>query len=154
MAPTGAKVVETQTAVRNGANEVDMVIAIGALKSGDHTGVRSDIAAVAEACHRGGALLKVIIEACLLTKEEKETACLLCVEAGADFVKTSTGFSKHGATKEDVALMRRVVGPSIGVKAAGGIRTLDDFETMVAAGANRVGASASVQIVEAAKARR
>jgi deoxyribose-phosphate aldolase len=151
MSPTQAKVAEANQAVMAGAGEVDMVIAIGALKSGQHSQVRSDIAAVADACHHGGAILKVIIEACLLTKEEKETACLLSVEAGADFVKTSTGFSKYGATVEDVDLMRRVVGPSVGVKAAGGIKTLEEFQSMIRAGANRVGASASVKIVEAAR---
>ena len=151
MTPSSAKVEETNQAIRSGAEEVDMVIAVGALKSGHHSQVRADVAAVAEACHKGGAILKVIIEACLLTKEEKQTACLLSVEAGADFVKTSTGFSKYGATVEDVDLMRRVVGPAKGVKAAGGIRTFEEFEAMVRAGANRVGASASVKIVEAAR---
>lgn len=151
MTPSKVKAVEAAQAIRVGAGEVDMVMAVGALKSGQFAQVRADVAAVAEACHQGGAMLKVIIEACLLTKEEKETACKLSVEAGADFVKTSTGFSKYGATVEDVDLMRRVVGPSVGVKAAGGIRTLEDFEAMVRAGANRVGASASVKIVEAAR---
>jgi deoxyribose-phosphate aldolase len=151
MTPSKVKAEEAAQAIRVGAGEVDMVIAVGALKSGQLAQVRSDVAAVAEACHHGGAILKVIIEACLLTKEEKETACRLSVEAGADFVKTSTGFSKYGATVEDVDLMRRVVGPSVGVKAAGGIRTLEEFEAMVRAGANRVGASASVKIVEAAR---
>jgi deoxyribose-phosphate aldolase len=151
MTQSKVKAEEAAQAIRVGAGEVDMVMAVGALKSGQFAQVRADVAAVAEACHQGGAILKVIIEACLLTKDEKETACKLSVEAGADFVKTSTGFSKYGATVEDVDLMRRVVGPSVGVKAAGGIRTLEDFEAMVRAGANRVGASASVQIVEAAR---
>lgn len=151
MTPSKVKAEEAAQAVRVGAEEVDMVIAVGALKSGQFAQVKSDVAAVAGACHQGGAILKVIIEACLLTKEEKETACRLSVEAGADFVKTSTGFSKYGATVEDVDLMRRVVGASVGVKAAGGIRTLEEFEAMVRAGANRVGASASVKIVEAAR---
>jgi len=151
MSPTSAKVEEAKRAIGDGASEVDMVIAVGALKSGQRERVKSDVAAMAGACHAGGAILKVIIEACLLTKEEKETACRLSVEAGADFVKTSTGFSKYGATVEDVDLMRRVVGPSVGVKAAGGIRTLEEFEAMVRAGASRVGASASVKIVEAAR---
>jgi deoxyribose-phosphate aldolase len=151
MTPTKVKVEDAALAVREGAGEVDMVIAVGALKSGQRERVKADVAAVAAACHGGGAILKVIIEACLLTKEEKETACRLSVEAGADFVKTSTGFSKYGATVEDVDLMRRVVGPVVGVKAAGGIRTLEEFEAMVRAGASRVGASASVKIVEAAR---
>jgi deoxyribose-phosphate aldolase len=151
MTPSKVKAEEAAQAVRVGAGEVDMVMAVGALKSGQFAQVRADVAAVAEACHQGGAILKVIIEACLLTKDEKETACKLSVEAGADFVKTSTGFSKYGATVEDVDLMRRVVGPSVGVKAAGGIRTLEDFEAMVRAGASRVGASASVKIVETAR---
>lgn len=151
MTPSRAKVEEANQAIRVGANEVDMVMAVGALKSGQFSQVKADVAAVAETCHRGGAILKVIIEACLLTREEKETACQLSVEAGADFVKTSTGFSKYGATVEDVDLMRRAVGPSVGVKAAGGIRTFEEFEAMVRAGANRVGASASVKIVEAAR---
>lgn len=151
MTPSNVKAEEAAQAIRAGAEEVDMVIAVGALKSGQHSQVRADVAAVADACHNGGAILKVIIEACLLTKEEKETACLLSVEADADYVKTSTGFSKYGATVEDVDLMRRVVGPSVGVKAAGGIRTLEEFEAMVRAGASRVGASASVKIVEAAR---
>jgi deoxyribose-phosphate aldolase len=151
MTPTRVKVEDAALAVREGAGEVDMVIAVGALKSGQLERVKADVAAVAAACHGGGAILKVIIEACLLTKEEKETACRLSVEAGADFVKTSTGFSKYGATVEDVDLMRRTVGPVVGVKAAGGIRTFEEFEAMVRAGASRVGASASVKIVEAAR---
>jgi len=151
MSATSAKVEEAKRAIGDGAGEVDMVIAVGALKSGQFERVKADIGAVAGACHAGGAILKVIIEACLLTREEKETACRLSVAAGADFVKTSTGFSKYGATVEDVDLMRRVVGPSVGVKAAGGIRTLEEFEAMVRAGASRVGASASVKIVEAAR---
>lgn len=151
MTPSKVKAEEAAQAVRVGAKEVDMVMAVGALKSGQLAQVRADMAMVAEVCHQGGAILKVIIEACLLTKEEKETACKLAVAAGADFVKTSTGFSKHGATVEDVDLMRRVVGGAVGVKAAGGIRTLEDFEAMVRAGANRVGASASVKIVETAR---
>jgi len=150
MSPTSAKVEEAKRAIGDGAGEVDMVIAVGALKSGQHARVKADVEAVATACHSGGAILKVIIEACLLTKEEKESAGRLSVEAGADFVKTSTGFAKYGATVEDGDLMRRVVGPSVGVKAAGGIRTLEEFEAMVRAGASRVGASASVKIVEAA----
>jgi deoxyribose-phosphate aldolase len=146
--PTDVKVFETQQAIREGATEVDMVLNVGALKSRDYELVRDDIAAVARACHAGNAILKVIIEAALLTDEEKVTACQLSKIAGADFVKTSTGFGPGGATVEDVALMRRVVGPSIGVKAAGGIKTFEDAQRMIAAGASRLGASASVKIVQ------
>ncbi len=121
---TESKVFETQKAIRDGATEVDMVINVGALKSRDYELVERDIASVARACHAGGAILKVIIEAALLDDEEKVAACQLAKVAGADFVKTSTGFGPGGATAEDVALMRRVVGPKIGVKAAGGIRSL------------------------------
>ncbi len=148
---TEAKTLEAELAVRAGAQEIDMVIDIGALKDGDYAAVKSDIQAVSGVCHAGGALLKVIIEACLLDDREKVIACAISKMAGADFVKTSTGFSKSGATAADVALMRRVVGPELGVKAAGGIRTLEDLRAMVAAGASRVGASASIQIVEAAR---
>jgi deoxyribose-phosphate aldolase len=123
---------------------------VGALKSGDYAAVESDIRLVAEACHKRGALLKVILETALLDDTEKAVACALAKLAGADYVKTSTGFSKHGATAADVALMRRVVGPQMGVKASGGIRTLEDLKAMTAAGATRIGASASVKIVEAA----
>lgn len=147
---TAAKVCETENTVRAGAQEVDMVINVGALKSCDHETVRNDIQSVAEAAHRGGAILKVILETALLTDEEKAIACTLCKMAGADFVKTSTGFAKHGATAQDVALMRKIVGPEMGVKAAGGIRTYEDFKAMTEAGASRIGASASVKIVEAA----
>lgn len=147
---TSAKMYEAETAVRSGAAEIDMVMNVGALKSGDHDTVRHDIKGVAEVCHRGGALLKVILETCILSDEEKETSCLLAVEAGADFVKTSTGFNKGGATVEDVALMRRVVGARLGVKASGGVRNMHDLKAVVEAGASRIGASASVQIVEAA----
>jgi deoxyribose-phosphate aldolase len=146
--PTDVKVFETQQAVREGATEVDMVINVGALKSRDYELVRDDIASIARACHAGNAILKVIIEAALLTDEEKVIACQLSKVAGADFVKTSTGFGPGGATVEDVALMRRVVGPSIGVKAAGGIKTFEDAQRMIAAGASRLGASASVKIVQ------
>jgi len=147
---TAAKVCETELALRDGAQEIDMVMNIGALKSGDYAAVESDIRLVAETCHSRGALLKVILETALLDDTEKAIACALAKLAGADFVKTSTGFSKHGATVADVALMRRVVGPQMGVKAAGGIRTLEDLKAMTAAGATRIGASASVKIVEAA----
>lgn len=148
---TDAKVFEAQQAIRDGASELDMVINVGALKSRDHDLVQSDIAAVTQACHAEGALLKVIIETALLTEEEKVAACRLAQAAGADFVKTSTGFGPGGATPEDVALMRRVVGPSMGVKAAGGIRTYTDVQKMIAAGATRIGASAGVRIMEEAR---
>lgn len=140
------KAFETKNAIENGASEVDMVINIGALKSGNDELVEKDIRAVVEAV-KGKALVKVIIEACLLTDEEKVRACQLAVKAGADFVKTSTGFSTGGATVEDVALMRKTVGPNFGVKASGGIRTADDLLAMEKAGANRIGASAGVQII-------
>ncbi|MEJ2312712.1 MAG: deoxyribose-phosphate aldolase [Gemmatimonadales bacterium] len=145
---TEAKTFEAQKAVRDGATEVDMVINVGALKSRDYELVEHDIASVAAAVHAGGAILKVIIEAALLTDDEKVAASQLAKVAGADFVKTSTGFGPGGATAEDVALMRRVVGPKIGVKASGGIRTRADVQKMVEAGATRIGASASVKIVE------
>lgn len=149
---TAAKVAETQIALTDGATEIDMVINVGALR-GDEAGVvDADIRAVAEACHAGGAIVKAIIETALLTDAQKVLACQLAQSAGADFVKTSTGFSKSGATGEDIALMRRTVGPAMGVKASGGIRTLDDLRAMVAAGATRVGASASVRIIEATAA--
>ena len=148
--PTDVKVFEAQQAVREGASEVDMVINVGGLKSRDFALVENDIASVVRVSHAGSALVKVIIEAALLTDEEKVMACQLAKVAGADFVKTSTGFGPGGATPEDVALMRRVVGPSIGVKAAGGIRTLADAQKMIAAGATRIGASASVKIMQEA----
>lgn len=143
---------ETTAAVHAGAQEIDMVLNVGELLGGNYDAVRDDIIAVVEAARAGKAIVKVILETALLSEAQKVTACLLSKEAGAAFVKTSTGFGSHGATVEDVALMRRTVGPNIGVKASGGIRTLEDFEKMVAAGANRVGASASVKIVEAAEA--
>ncbi len=145
---TEVKVFEAQQAIRDGAIEVDMVINVGALKSRDYELVERDVASVARACHAGNAILKVIIEAALLTDEEKVVACQLVKVAGADFVKTSTGFGPGGATLEDVTLMRRVVGPTMGVKAAGGIRTYEDAQKMIAAGATRIGASASVKIVQ------
>jgi deoxyribose-phosphate aldolase len=148
---TETKVFEAQQAVRDGATEVDMVINVGALKSRDYELVERDIASIARVCHAGNAMLKVIIEAALLTDEEKVTGCQLAIVAGADFVKTSTGFGPGGATLEDVALMRRVVGPTMGVKAAGGIRTYEDAQKMIAAGASRIGASASVRIMQEAK---
>lgn len=147
---TAAKVCEARQAIEDGATEIDMVIRIGALKAGDHEAVQEDIAAVATACHERGALLKVIIEAVLLSADEKVTACQLAQAAGADFVKTSTGFAGGGATIEDVRLMRQTVGPQMGVKAAGGIRSYADALAMVEAGASRIGASAGIQIVEQA----
>jgi deoxyribose-phosphate aldolase len=145
------KAFEAETAIHDGATEIDMVINIGAIKAGDHTLAAKDIHEVVRVGHAHNALVKVIIETALLTDEEKITACLLAKEAGADFVKTSTGFSGGGATVEDVALMRRVVGPEMGVKASGGVRDYDDAEKMVAAGATRLGASAGVKIVQGAK---
>ena len=139
---------ETRRAIFDGAREIDMVINVGALKSGDLRLVERDIEAVAIPCREAGALSKVIIEAALLTDEEKITACTLAKAAGADFVKTSTGFGPGGATAADVALMRRTVGEEMGVKAAGGVRDLEGLKAMVAAGATRVGASAGVRIVQ------
>jgi deoxyribose-phosphate aldolase len=143
---------ETRRAMFDGASEIDMVINVGALKSGDLRDVERDIEAVTNPCRECGAVSKVIIEAALLTDDEKVTACTLAKAAGADYVKTSTGFGPGGATAGDVALMRRVVGAEMGVKAAGGIRDLEALKAMVAAGATRVGASASVKIVQEAKA--
>jgi deoxyribose-phosphate aldolase len=142
---TKIKAEEARQAVRDGAAELDMVINIGKLKSGDYAFVKEDIHAVKEAGHP--ALLKVILETSLLTDEEKVKACVLSQQAGADFVKTSTGFSTGGATAEDVALMRRVVGDTMGVKASGGVKDCDVAMTMYKAGASRIGASASVKIV-------
>ena len=139
---------ETRRAIFDGAREIDMVINVGALKSGDLRTVERDIEAVTSACRDAGVLSKVIIEAAYLTTEEKVTACTLSKAAGADFVKTSTGFGPGGATAEDVALMRRVVGAEMGVKAAGGVRDYAGLEAMVAAGATRIGASAGVRIVQ------
>ncbi len=140
------KAFEAKDAIANGAKEVDMVINIGALKDKNYEHVQADIAAVVEAA-KGSALVKVIIEACLLTDEEKVKACELAVAAGADYVKTSTGFSTGGATAEDIALMRKTVGPELGVKASGGVRSLDDMKKMVEAGATRIGASSGVAIM-------
>jgi deoxyribose-phosphate aldolase len=145
---TEAKVAETEAALRAGAREIDMVQNIGALKSGDEKTVQADIQAVVGAAHGAGAIVKVILETALLSDDQKTKACLLAKSAGADFVKTSTGFGPAGATEHDVALMRRMVGPDMGVKASGGIRTLADAKKMIAAGANRIGASASVKIVQ------
>ena len=141
------KAYEARRAIEDGACEVDMVLNVGALKSGDDEYVRRDIAGLAEVCHRLGARLKVILETCLLTDEEKVRACRLAQAANADFVKTSTGFSSGGATIEDVSLMRRTVGPSMGVKASGGVRDTGAAKAMLDAGATRIGASASVAIV-------
>jgi deoxyribose-phosphate aldolase len=127
-----------------------MVLNIGELRAGNHRVVEDDIRAVVSAAHATGAIVKVILETCLLDEHQKITACRLAKNAQADFVKTSTGFSTGGATVDDVALMRRTVGPEMGVKASGGVRTLEDLHKMVAAGATRIGASASVKIIEAA----
>lgn len=145
---TTAKLAEARDAIKLGARELDMVINVGALKSGDRDLVRTEITSLAKLCHANGALLKVILENALLAPEEKILACQLCMVAEADFVKTSTGFAASGATAPDVSVMRGVVGDKLGVKAAGGIRTAADLLAMVDAGANRLGASASVAIVK------
>ena len=145
------KAFETRRAIFDGATEIDMVINLGALKSGDDALVKRDICAVVEAAHEGCAIVKTILETALLTDGEKVRACVLAKEAGADFVKTSTGFSKGGATVADIELMRRVVGAHIGVKAAGGVRDLASAKEMIAAGATRIGASAGVRIVQEAQ---
>jgi deoxyribose-phosphate aldolase len=145
------KIYETDESIKLGAQEIDMVVNIGALKSGLDDVVESDIRGVVEASHRGGAICKVILEMALLTIEEKIRGSMAAKNAGADFVKTSTGFSSGGATAEDVSLMRAVVGGDIGIKAAGGVRSLEDVKKMVAAGATRIGASASVKILEQAR---
>ena len=141
---TAAKAYETKCAIEDGASEIDMVIEVGRLKEKDYDYVLNDIKAVKEAC--GDNILKVIIETCLLTEEEIVKACELAVEAGADFVKTSTGFSTGGAKASDIALMRKTVGPDIGVKASGGIHTKEEALEMVEAGASRIGASQSIEI--------
>lgn len=146
---TKAKAFEAKCAIENGAGEIDMVINVGALKAGNLDLVQKDIEAVVAACN-GQALLKVIIETCLLTAPEMETVCTLAKAAGADFVKTSTGFSTGGAKAEDVALMRKTVGSELGVKASGGIRDLDSTLEMIKAGASRIGASAGTKIIEQA----
>ncbi len=147
---SAAKAYETQQAIRDGASEIDMVINIGALKSKNYKLVHEDIGTVVRVSHAHNALVKVIIEAALLTDEEKVLASQLAKAAGADYVKTSTGFGPGGATVEDVALMRRVVGPSMGIKAAGGVGSYSDAQAMIAAGATRLGASAGVKIVKEA----
>ncbi len=144
------KAFETKNAIENGAGEIDMVINIGAAKDGNWELVERDIKAVVDAAN--GTLVKVIIETCYLTDEEKVKACEISKNVGANFVKTSTGFGTGGATKEDIALMRKTVGPDMGVKASGGVRSLEDFEAMVAAGATRIGASSGVQIMQGKKA--
>ena len=148
---TVSKAFEAKTAVENGAQEVDMVINIGALKDKDYDYVTKDIAAVVEASKP--AIVKVIIESCLLTDEEKVEACKCSMNAKAEFVKTSTGFSTHGATPEDVALMKKTVGDICKVKAAGGVRSYDDAMKMIEAGADRLGCSAGIKVMEEAKAR-
>lgn len=147
---TGIKSAETKQAVADGAQEVDMVINVGAVKEGNWEYVKNDIAAVVEAAGKE-TLVKVILETCLLADEEIVEACKCAQAAGADFVKTSTGFSKAGATTEAVALMRKTVGDTMGVKAAGGIRTPETFKAMVAAGANRIGASAGIKLIGGAQ---
>lgn len=146
---TAIKAAETRDAIGNGATEIDMVLNVGALKSGDLETVREDVAAVKAAA--GDVLLKVILETGLLTDEEKVAACKLCVEAGADYVKTSTGFGPGGATVEDIALMRKTVGPNVGVKASGGVRDSEAALAMIEAGASRIGTSSGVSIVSGAK---
>jgi len=148
--PPEVKSYETQRAINDGATEIDMVINIGAMKSKDYLQVAQDIAAVVETAHSGDAIVKVIIEAALLTDEEKAIASKLSKEAGAEFVKTSTGFASGGATVHDVALMRHAIGPKMGVKAAGGIKSYADVKKLIEAGATRVGASASIKIVAGA----
>lgn len=145
---TSVKRYEAAEALLLGAQEIDMVMNVGAMKSGDRARVGTDIRGVSEVVHDGGGVLKVILENILLTREEKIAACEICVAAKADFVKTSTGFASGGATAEDVALMRATVGDRAGVKAAGGIRTANDLKAMFAAGANRIGASASLAILK------
>jgi deoxyribose-phosphate aldolase len=145
------KAYETRRVIFDGAREVDMVINIGALKSGDDCAVEEDIRAVVKVAHEHGVLCKVIIETALLTDDEKVRACLAAKNAGADFVKTSTGFSKGGATVHDVALMRRTVGHELGVKASGGVRSIEDAREMVKAGATRIGASVGVKIAQEAE---
>jgi deoxyribose-phosphate aldolase len=151
--PPTVKAFETQQAIRDGATEIDMVINIGALKSKDYKAVHEDIGAVVRAAHAANVLVKVIIEAALLTDEEKVIASQLSKTADADYVKTSTGFGPGGATVADVALMRRVIGPEMGVKAAGGVKNYEDAQAMIAAGATRIGASAGIKIVQEASGR-
>ncbi|MCP5098974.1 MAG: deoxyribose-phosphate aldolase [Chloroflexi bacterium] len=148
---TTDKIEETRRAIAGGATEIDMVINIGALKEKENAFVERQIASIVHEAHQGGALCKVIIETALLTDEEKKRVCRYAVRAGADFVKTSTGFSQWGATVADISLMRQVVGPKIGVKASGGVRSFEDAQAMVLAGATRIGASSGVNIVSQAR---
>lgn len=150
---TAVKVFEAEKAIEEGCEELDMVLAIGKLKSGEYDYVEADIRAVAEAAHQGGAILKVILENCYLTDDEKKVACQLCEKAGADFVKTSTGYGSSGANVPDLRLMRAAVSEKVKVKAAGGMRTLDAVLAARAAGADRCGVSATVKIMEEAEAR-
>jgi deoxyribose-phosphate aldolase len=154
LSTTSAKVHEARTALEDGAEEIDMVMNFSALKSGHSELVLNDIKSVVQEARRayGKVVVKVILENCYLTENEKRQACQLTMRAGADYVKTSTGFGKSGATIEDVRLMREVVGPAFGVKAAGGIRTVEQARQMIEAGANRIGTSAGVSIVESLKA--
>jgi deoxyribose-phosphate aldolase len=147
-ARTRIKVLEARQGIKDGAHEIDMVLNIGLMKDQEYYAAGYDISEVARACHDKGAILKVILETCLLTDEEKVAACMLAMSAGADFVKTSTGLNGPGATVRDVALMRSVVSPNMGVKAAGGIRDTDSALAMIAAGANRIGSSSSVKVIE------
>jgi deoxyribose-phosphate aldolase len=149
---TATKVAETVEALRAGAQEIDMVLNLGELRGGNYDAVEHEIQAVVEAARENRAIVKVILETALLSDDQKTEACVLAQAAGADFVKTSTGFGPGGATVEDVALLHRTVGSTMGVKASGGIRTLEDLKRMVAAGATRIGASASVKIIEATAA--
>ncbi len=142
---TATKAFETKQAIADGATEIDMVINVGALKDKDYDAVYNDIKAVVDAAN--GTLVKVIIETCLLTDAEKVKACELSVKANAHFVKTSTGFSTGGATKEDIALMRKTVGPNVGVKASGGVRSPEDFDAMIEAGATRIGTSSGIKLI-------
>jgi len=148
------KAYEASRTLDDGACELDMVMNVGALKSGDYRTVERDVAAVVEAGRRGGAIVKVILETALLTDDEKVKACVICKAAGADFVKTSTGFGPGGATVPDIALMRRVVGPEMGVKAAGGVRDLKAAQALIEAGADRIGASVGVKIVQESQGRK
>ena len=150
---TSVKRYEALDAIRLGAREIDMVMNIGALKSGDRTRVEADMRGLVEVSHDNGAILKITVETALLSLEEKILACQLAAAAGADYVKSSTGFSRGGAVAADISLMRGVVGNKIGVKASGGIRTLEDAQSMIDAGANRIGTSAGITIIEAARDR-
>ncbi|NLA79895.1 MAG: deoxyribose-phosphate aldolase, partial [Chloroflexi bacterium] len=149
---TEAKVFETEDAIMQGATEIDMVINVGELKADELANVAHDIRQVVRIAHLHDVIVKVIIETCLLTEDEKATACLIAKAMGADFVKTSTGFGGGGATLEDVRLMRAVVGPEMGVKASGGVRSLADAQAMIAAGASRIGTSSGVKIVQEERA--